>query len=68
MSNIDLKIPVTNIKLVDKSSDTVFEVTEFGKLNQKKCKEVAKSHNAVFVSKTNEMQSFTVNPTHLEKV
>ena len=66
--SIQLSLPVTNIKLFNLENNSVFEVSEMGKLNLKSAKEVAKRENAVLISKENVVQDFTVEPTHLTPV
>ena len=66
--SIQLSLPVTNIKLFNRENNSVFEVSEMGKLNLKSAKEVAKRENAVLISKENTVQEFTVEPSHLNPV
>lgn len=65
---IQLSLPVTNIKLFNRENNSVFEVSEMGKLNLKSAKEVAKRENAVLISKENTVQNFTVEPSNLTPV
>ena len=65
---IKLSLPVTNIKLFNRENNSVFEVSEMGKLNLKSAKEVAKRENAVLISKENTVQEFTVDPSNLTPV
>ena len=65
---IQLSLPVTTIKLFNRENNSVFEVSEMGKLNLKSAKEVAKRENAVLISKENTVQEFTVEPSHLTPV
>lgn len=65
---IQLSLPVTNIKLFNRENNSVFEVSEMGKLNLKSAKEVAKRENAVLISKENVVQDFTVEPSNLTPV
>ena len=65
---IQLSLPVTNIKLFNRENNSVFEVSEMGKLNLKSAKEVAKRENAVLISKENTVQEFTVEPSNLTPV
>ena len=65
---IQLSLPVTNIKLFNLETNSVFEVSEMGKLNLKSAKEVAKRENAVLISKENTVQEFTVEPSNLTPV
>ena len=66
--SIQLSLPVTNIKLFNLENNSVFEVSEMGKLNLKSAKEVAKRENAVLISKENTVQEFTVEPSNLTPV
>uniref|UniRef100_UPI00301D8939 hypothetical protein n=1 Tax=Staphylococcus epidermidis TaxID=1282 RepID=UPI00301D8939 len=61
-------LPVTTIKLFNRENNSVFEVSEMGKLNLKSAKEVAKRENAVLISKENTVQQFTIEPSHLTPV
>ena len=65
---IQLSLPVTLIKLFNRENNSVFEVSEMGKLNLKSAKEVAKRENAVLISKENTVQEFTVEPSNLTPV
>ena len=65
---IQLSLPVTTIKLFNRENNSVFEVSEIGKLNLKSAKEVAKRENAVLISKENTVQEFTVEPSNLTPV
>ena len=65
---IKLSLPVTLIKLFNLENNSVFEVSEMGKLNLKSAKEVAKRENAVLISKENTVQEFTVEPSNLTPV
>lgn len=65
---IQLSLPVTTIKLFNRENNSVFEVSEMGKLNLKSAKEVAKRENAVLISKENTVQEFTVEPSNLTPV
>ena len=65
---IQLSLPVTTIKLFNRENNSVFEVSEMGKLNLKSAKEVAKRENAVLISKENTVQNFTVEPSNLTPV
>lgn len=65
---IQLSLPVTTIKLFNRENNSVFEVSEMGKLNLKSAKEVAKRENAVLISKENTVQQFTIEPSHLTPV
>lgn len=65
---IQLSLPVTNIKLFNRENNSVFEVSEMGKLNLKSAKEVAKRENAVLISKENTVQEFTIEPSNLTPV
>ncbi len=65
---IQLSLPVTTIKLFNRENNSVFEVSEMGKLNLKSAKEVAKRENAVLISKENTVQEFTIEPSHLTPV
>ena len=65
---IQLSLPVTHIKLFNLENNSVFEVSEMGKLNLKSAKEVAKRENAVLISKENTVQEFTVEPSNLTPV
>lgn len=65
---IQLSLPVTTIKLFNRENNSVFEVSEMGKLNLKSAKEVAKRENAVLISKENTVQEFTIEPSNLTKV
>lgn len=65
---IQLSLPVTTIKLFNRENNSVFEVSEMGKLNLKSAKEVAKRENAVLISKENTVQQFTVEPSNLTPV
>ena len=65
---IKLSLPVTTIKLFNRENNSVFEVSEMGKLNLKSAKEVAKRENAVLISKENTVQEFTIEPSHLTPV
>lgn len=65
---IQLSLPVTIIKLFNRENNSVFEVSEMGKLNLKSAKEVAKRENAVLISKENTVQEFTIEPSHLTPV
>ena len=66
--SIQLSLPVTTIKLFNRENNSVFEVSEMGKLNLKSAKEVAKRENAVLISKENTVQEFTIEPSHLTPV
>ena len=66
--SIQLSLPVTTIKLFNRENNSVFEVSEMGKLNLKSAKEVAKRENAVLISKENTVQQFTVEPSNLTPV
>lgn len=65
---IQLSLPVTTIKLFNRENNSVFEVSEMGKLNLKSAKEVAKRENAVLISKENTVQEFTIELSHLTPV
>ena len=65
---IQLSLPVTTIKLFNRENNSVFEVSEMGKLNLKSSKEVAKRENCVLISKENMVQEFTVEPSNLTPV
>ena len=65
---IQLSLPVTTIKLFNRENNSVFEVSEMGKLNLKSAKEVAKRENTVLISKENTVQEFTIEPSNLTKV
>ena len=65
---IQLSLPVTTIKLFNRENNSVFEVSEIGKLNLKSAKEVAKRENAVLISKEITVQEFTIEPSHLTPV
>ena len=65
---IQLSLPVTHIKLFNRENNSVFEVSEMGKLNLKSAKEVAKRENAVLISKENTVQEFTIEPSNLTPV
>lgn len=68
MAIIPLTLPVTEIKLFNRETNTVTERLEMGKLNQKACNEIAKSENSVLISKVNTVKEFTVNTNHLTPV
>lgn len=65
---IELSLPVTVIKLFNRENNSVFEVSEMGKLNLKSAKEIAKRENAVLISKENTVKQFTVEPSNLNPV
>lgn len=65
---IQVSLPVTKIKLFNRENNSVFEVSEMGKLNLKSAKEVAKRENAVLISKENTIQEFTIEPCNLKPV
>lgn len=66
--SIQVSLPVTKIKLFNRENNSVFEVSEMGKLNLKSAKEVAKRENAVLISKENTIQQFTIEPSNLKPV
>ena len=65
---IPLSLPVTEIKLFNRETNTVTERLEMGKLNLKSAKEIAKRENCVLISKENVVQDFTVEPSNLVPV
>ena len=65
MTLIPLSLPVTEIKLFNRETNTVTERLEMGKLNQKTCNEIAKAENSVLISKVNTVKEYTVNTEHL---
>lgn len=66
--SIQVSLPVTKIKLFNRENNSVFEVSEMGKLNLKSAKEVAKRENAVLISKENTIQKFAIEPANLKPV
>ena len=68
MALIPLSLPVTEIKLFNRETNTVSERVEMGKLNQKTCNEIAKAENCVLISKVNTVKEYTVNTEHLTPV
>lgn len=62
---IDLNLQITLLTLANKQNNSVYEITEFGKLNLKECQKIARSKNSVLVNKVNKVQSYTLNPIHL---
>ena len=62
---IDLNLQITLLTLANKQNNSVYEITEFGKLNLKDCQKIARSKNSVLVNKVNKVQSYTVDPIDL---
>ena len=68
MALIPLSLPVTQIKLFNRETNSVTERVEMGKLNQKACNEIAKAENSVLISKVNTVKEYTVEPSNLTPV
>ena len=68
MAIIPLSLPVTEIKLFNRDTNSISERVEMGKLNQKACNEIAKAENSVLISKVNTVKEYTVNTEHLTPV